>query len=273
MKIEMTKYVSVTEIQRMTTITVKATALALALLGAMVTQAFAEQATGAQDLVEVKAENFRGKPFYEVLFMNRNAEGPGGTGNYYNSLGLVFDESDEEMDARFRALDSAKLMEKYGGDGVRFNGPRRFVANRGTVMALKGGEKAMMGPIPMRVLGTFVAPDFDAFMAGTQAPYHETVSRRTFSLTFDAGAEVYELVSPEGAVFTMFSSSLRIDPNNTIDRLPTLGERLSLPDGWKYRVRTLEKEMVLSGTYDSDPPNSIVLDQLENNYQRNRVDF
>ena len=52
--------------------------------------------------------------------------------------------------------------------------------------------------------------------------------------------------------------------------LPSLGERLSLPQGWKFRVRKLEKELVQKATYDSDPPNTIVLDQFENNYQRNR---
>lgn len=128
----------------------------------------------------------------------------------------------------------------------------------------------MMGPIPTHVYGTFVVPDFDAFIAGTQAPYHESVSKRSTTFYFDAGEEVYELVSPKGAVFTMFSASLIVDPNNTLDNLPTLGERLSLPEGWKFRVRKLEKELVLEATYDADPPNTIVLDEFENNYQRNR---
>jgi hypothetical protein len=255
----------------------KAIALALALLGAM-PLVFAEQASaqqskpadGLQNPFLVQAENWRGKPHYEVLFMNRNAEGPGGAGNYYNSLGLSFDVSNEEMDARFRALDPEKLKQEYGGDAVRFNGPRRFLVNRFSAQAFDGGEKFMMGPIPMYVYGTFVVPDFDAFIGGKQAPYRETVSKRSTTFYYDPGEEVYELVSPEGAVFTMFSSSLRVDPNNTIDKLPTLGERQSLPEGWQFRVRTLDKELVLVATYDSDPPNTIVLDEFENNYQRNR---
>ncbi len=69
----------------------------------------------------------------------------------------------------------------------------------------------------------------------------------------------------------MFSLSLRIDPNNTLENLPTLGKRLTLPPGWTYRVRTLDKDLALSSTYDANPPNSIVLDQFENNYQHNIV--
>ncbi|HSP36905.1 MAG TPA: hypothetical protein VLR26_04045, partial [Frankiaceae bacterium] len=88
---------------------------------------------------------------------------------------------------------------------------------------------------------------------------------------FEAGSEVYELVSPEGIVFVMQSASLRVDPGNTVDKLPTLGERLALPEGWTYRARTLENELVMRTTYDSDPPNTVMFDELENNYQRLRI--
>ena len=224
-----------------------------------------------KDPVQVEGENQRGQAHYEVLIMNRNAKGPGGSGHYYNSLGLSFDATNEEMDARFRALDPEKLKQEYGGDGVPFNGPRRFLANRYRGEAFEGGKKYMMGTIPTHVYGTFVVPDFDAFISGTQVPYKESVSKRSTTFIFDAGQEVYELVSPEGAVFTMFSASLRVAPNNTIDKLPTLGKRLSLPKGWIFRVRKLEKDLVLTATYDSDPPNTIVFDEFENNYQRNRT--
>jgi hypothetical protein len=70
-------------------------------------------------------------------------------------------------------------------------------------------------------------------------------------------------------VYTMFSLSLKVDPNNTIENLPTLGKRLTLPAGWKYRTRTLDKDLVLSSRFDADPPNTVVLDQFEGNYQYN----
>jgi hypothetical protein len=79
------------------------------------------------------------------------------------------------------------------------------------------------------------------------------------------------LVTPEGEVYTMFSLSLKVDPNNTIENLPTRAKRLTLPTGWTYRVRTLDNDLALSSTYDANPPNSIVLDQFENNYQHNTV--
>jgi hypothetical protein len=220
--------------------------------------------------VLVSGDNWHGKHHAEVLIMNRDADGPGGAGNYYNSLGVADDVSDEEFDARFRALDPEKLRKEYCGDAVRFNGPRRFLADRFTAEAFAGGKLSMLGPIPMHLYGTFVAPDFDAFIAGKQTPYVEAVSRRTTTWFFEAGAEVYELVSPEGIVFVMQSASLGVNPGNTVDKLPALGERLALPQGWAYRARTLEKELVMRATYDDDPPNTIVLDEFENNYQRVR---
>jgi hypothetical protein len=255
----------------MTTMSVKAIALALALAlpGAM-TPAFAQQEVALKDPVQVEIENWRGRAFYEILFLNRQADGSG-AGVYHNSLGLDLEASDEVMDARFRALEADTLMKTYGGDGVIFNGPRRLVANSITgIIAWDGGKETVIGTIPFRVLGLFETPDLDKAATGEMPAYHVLTSKRTNSFRFNAGETVYELITPEGAVYTMFSLSLRIDPNNTIENLPTLGDRLKkLPEGWKFRSRKLDKEMILTSTVDSEPPNTIVLDELVGNYQYN----
>ena len=221
--------------------------------------------------VLVSGDHGHGRHHCEVLIMNRDADGPGASGHYYNSLGVVDDVSDEDFDARFLALDPEKLRKEHGGDGVRFNGPRRFLADRFEGEAFDRGKISILGPIPMYLYGTFVVPDFDAFIAGKQTSYRASVSKRTTTWFFEAGSEVYELVSPEGIVFVIQSASLRVHPDNTVDRLPTLGERLALPEGWTFRTRTLENELVMRSVYDSDPPNTVVLDEPENNYQRLRT--
>jgi hypothetical protein len=121
-----------------------------------------------------------------------------------------------------------------------------------------------------QMVGVFETPDLAKAAAGEPPAYHVLTSKRTNSFNFNAGETVYELITPEGAVYTMFSLSLKIDPKNTIENLPTLGERLKkLPEGWKFRSRKLDKEMILSCTADSEPPNTIVLDELVGNYQYN----
>jgi hypothetical protein len=256
--------------------TMKIFAPALALALAFAQQAVAQQSKPATLLpapcpVEVvKGDNWRGKPHYEVLFMNRDAKGPGGSGNYYNSLGQSFTASNAEMDARFRAIDPVKLKKEYGSDGIRFNGPRRFMANGYSGLAFDGCKQRVFDSIPMFLYGTFFVPDFDAFIIGKVITYRETVSKRTSTFYYNAGEQVYELITPKGVVYTMFSASLKVDPNNTVDRLPMLAERLKLPEGWKFRVRTLEKDLALSSAHDSVTPNTVVFDDFENNYQINR---
>lgn len=216
----------------------------------------------------VKADNWRGNAFYEILFMSRQANGSG-IGNYYNSIGNTFDVPNEVVDARFKALSAETLKKEYGGDGVFFNGPRRFVANGVSGMAFDSCKKRVMGTIPFYVFGTFEVPSFSDFVSGSPVAYKVLTSRRTNTFSFKAGEQVHELITPEGAVYTMFSLSLKVDPNNTIENLPTLGKRLTLPKGWTYRMRKLDKDMVLSSSYDANPPNTIVLDQFEGNYQFN----
>lgn len=232
----------------------------------------AKPAAGLADPCPVKGDrSWRGNAFYEILFMNRAASGPGGIGNYYNSIGDKFDVSNEVVDARFRALDAETLKKEYGSDGVRFNGPRRFVANGFSGIAFDGCKKRVIDSIPFALYGTFETPSFEGFLTGKEPAYHVLVSKRTNTFYFNAGEQVYELVTPEGEVYTMFSLSLRVDPKNSIESLATLGKRLTLPKGWTYRVRKLDKDLALVSTYDANPPNTIVLDQFEDNYQHNTV--
>ena len=49
----------------------------------------------------------------------------------------------------------------------------------------------------------------------------------------------------------------------SIDTLPSLGERLSLPDGWTFRQRTLDDELKIdtTGRYAT-----VLQDEFENTY-------
>lgn len=220
------------------------------------------------DPCPIKAENWRGKAFYEILFMFRQPDGAG-IGNYFNSLSNTLPEPNDVMDARFRALDGETLKKEFGGDGVFFNGPRRLVANTITGMSWDGCKQRVIAGIPLNLDGVFEVPSLEKFVSGSMPTYRPMVSKRTSAMIFNAGETVYELITPEGAVYTMFSLSLKVDPENTIENLPTLGKRLTLPSGWQFRSRKLDQEMVLTATADSNPPNTVVLDQFEGNYQFN----
>ena len=66
--------------------------------------------------------------------------------------------------------------------------------------------------------------------------------RRSSATTPGAGSRgrlVYELVAPGGDVYVMQAYAQILDPNLTIGKLRTLGRRLDLPAGWRYRARRL----------------------------------
>lgn len=217
--------------------------------------------------VTISAGNLRGVHHGEVLALTKDPDGSGGSGVYYNSLGVADGLSNEEFDERFQALDPEQLKEQLGGDVIRFNGPRRSMMSRCTAVAFDGGKTHMIGGLPMHLYGVFVVPDLSAFSSGTQAPYTEFVSKRSTTWFFDAGEEVYELVSPTGSVYVMQSASLMVDPGNTVDRLAGLGERQSRPEGWTFRARTLEAELEVRADAHEHPA-MVVLDEFENNFQR-----
>lgn len=252
-----------------------AAAMVVAVASAPASQAIAQTtaapppSTDLKDPCEVRALNWRGRAFYEVLFMNRVAGGPGGSGNYFNSIGSPLEAPGEVTDARFRELNAEALRREFGSDGVFFNGPRRFVANGVTGIAYNNCAPRVMNSITFYLYGTFEVPNLEAFVTTAPPAYRPLVSKRTNTFIFNAGEQVHELITPEGEVYTMFSLSLKVDPANSLERLATLGERLTLPAGWRYRVRTLDRELTLSSSYDANPPNTIVLDQFQGNYQHN----
>ena len=80
---------------------------------------------------------------------------------------------------------------------------------------------------------------------------------------FDAGKSLYELVDPDGRAFVMQARCVGVDSGMTEESLATLGERLALPEGWLYRSRVLDSELVID---TSATLATVVQDEFENTY-------
>lgn len=217
--------------------------------------------------VPVEAENLHGVHHAEIIVFTRDTDGPGPTGLVDNTLGLTDQVSDAEFDAEFRALDPDQLKVHFHGDAVWMNGPRSALMDSFTASVLEDGKITMVGEIPMRTVATLSIPNLDEFLGGKRPPYTETTVGRSTEWVFKRGSEVYQLVSPTGGIYTMRSASQHVDPSMTVDKLAALGERLQLPDGWKYQARTLEEDLVVRAQRGGAEA-LIVLDEYENNYQR-----
>ena len=209
--------------------------------------------------VSVHLRDLRGKPHAEVVIIKRDAQGLGAVGICYNTLSLPGPVSDEQ----FRALDASALKAEFGGDGIWLNGPRRAQMDEASAEVLDGGEVTSVGGIPMQTVAKVRVPDVRMF-AGKRPAYTDTEVERSTTWVFRAGWPVHELIAPSGSVYAMQSASLIRDPD-LAEQLPNLGERLQTPDGWTYRVRTLDQDLVVQAR---DGVAHVVLDEFENNYQR-----
>ena len=209
--------------------------------------------------VSVRLRDLRGKPHAEVVIIKRDTEGLGAVGICYNTLSLPDRLSDEQ----FRALDADALKAEFGGDGIWLNGPRRAQMDEASAEVLDSGRITSVGGIPMQTVAKVRVPDVRMF-AGKRPAYTDTEVERSTTWVFRAGWPVHELVAPSGSVYAMQSASLIRDPD-LAEQLPNLGERLQTPDGWTYRVRTLDQDLVVQAR---DGVAHVVLDEFENNYQR-----
>ena len=203
--------------------------------------------------------DLRGKPHAEVVIIKRDSEGLGAVGICYNTLSLPDRLSDEQ----FRALNADALKAEFGGDGIWLNGPRRAQMDEASAEVLDDGRITSLGGIPMQTVANVRIPDVRMF-AGRRPAYTETEVERSTTWVFHAGQPVHELIAPNGSVYAMQSASLIKDPN-LAEQLPNLGERLQMPDGWAYRVRMPDHDLVVQAR---DGVAHVVLDEFENNYQR-----
>lgn len=74
---------------------------------------------------------------------------------------------------------------------------------------------------------------------------------------------MHELVNPDGLAYVMQAYCVGVDPSLAEADLPGLGERLALPDGWTFRTRTLDEELIVDTTAIIA---TVLQDELENTY-------
>ncbi len=156
-------------------------------------------------------------------------------------------------------VDAASVAAEHGCTMVVKNGPRYW-----TLDSIERGqtgefELARFAGLDMARIASVRVP-LDA--VGSRAYRESSVDRRAL-FAFDAGSAVYELVDPAGAVFVMQSYCISVDPTLTASTLAALGERLALPDGWTFRSRLLDRELVV----DTRSTQAVVVqDELQNSY-------
>jgi hypothetical protein len=194
--------------------------------------------------------NLSGKRYGEVLLVTPGEAGPQAT--VYNSFPL-----NDCPDELWSALDAKAIATENGAATALLNGPRYWLMN--------SIEKVAQGP---RMIKNFGGIDMllqaTVLLSGLNPePYTANQVHRHTVFTFDAGEEVFELQDPAFRRWVMQTWSQIVDPNLSRADLPGLGDRLNLPDGWTYQVRTLTSPLRIDTTTHAA---MVLQDDLKNSY-------
>ncbi len=158
----------------------------------------------------------------------------------------------------WNAFDAGELAKERGATVVLLNGPRYFLMD--SVTATPGRVRSFHGEKMRRVATIPIHSAADL----ARTPYTDRVVKRRNTWTWNRGRVVYELVAPGGDVYVMQAYAQIVDPKQRIGKLRSLGSRLDLPPGWRYRVRRLRAELNVKPIKGNA---TIVQDELQNTYQ------
>ncbi len=157
------------------------------------------------------------------------------------------------------ALDAEAIARELGAVAVKLNGPRYWMLDG------LGQKVAVVDPV-LTEFGGLAMRRIAVVQLGADPrsePYTLRHVDRGAVFFFDAGKPVHELVDPDGAAYVMQAYCVGVDPTLTEADLAGLGDRLGLPDGWSYRSRVLDEELVVDTSHTVA---TVVQDELENTY-------
>ncbi len=160
--------------------------------------------------------------------------------------------------AAWEQLDAVAIQEELEASTVMLNGPRYFIMDAAEGDTDPNAPVKTFGSLEMRRLATFTLDLANA----TDSPYTERTIDRNSEFVFYSGALVFELVSPDGGAYVMQSYAHIVDDTLTLADLPSLGDRLEVPEGWQYRSRTLDADIAIVSIGAAH----VVQDELKNTY-------
>lgn len=159
----------------------------------------------------------------------------------------------------WKTLVPETIAQELGALIVKLNGPRYWVLDG------LGSKSAPIEPV-LREFNGLLMRRIAVLELGrnpVQVPYTIRKVDRRVIMFFDAGSPVYELVDPGGLVYVMQAYCTGVDLTLGEKDLAGLGGRLSLPEGWKFRTRTLNEELVVDTSHSLA---TVLQDELENTY-------
>jgi hypothetical protein len=152
------------------------------------------------------------------------------------------DSRDSAPKALAQSVDPKRVAKQYQALVAAISPPRYWtldwLSDRiGAVRNFEGLDAVWMG--------NSLAPRPAAETKSASPGYHTTLVARTAVEGFKKGSQIYLLDDPKGRTWVMVAYTDKNSPGLTIDKLASLGSVLKLPQGWKFRAATLDKELIL----------------------------
>ncbi|WP_327327499.1 hypothetical protein OG735_36960 [Streptomyces sp. NBC_01210] len=175
----------------------------------------------------------------------------------YNTFGL-----NDCPPEQWNALDPRALAEQFQVPMVFLNGPRFWTIDE--VTTFQWGDTAMFDGLEARWVAEVRIPaEIDLTGATARKFYVDSTVKRDTEYVLSSGKPVHELIAPGDRTYVLQAYSHTVDDSQTMESLATLGRRLRLPQGWRYRVHTPENDLLVR-TVAGDA--HVVQDELENTY-------
>jgi hypothetical protein len=171
----------------------------------------------------------------------------------YNSY--VLNECPQDL---WDQLSSEEIAAEFGAVMAVLNGPRYWLMDGIGKVDNIAAQLNDFGGIKMNRVASIT---LDGPLE--RAPYREVSVNRGSIWFFDAGKEVFELRSADNKTYIMQAYCTGVDPSMSLDTLASLGERLSLPEGWTYSSRVLKDELKIDTTGSLA---TVLQDEFENTY-------
>lgn len=156
-------------------------------------------------------------------------------------------------------VDPEALKKQYEVMGVFKNGPRFWCYD--WIELPVGAERDFNGLKARWMAQVNLQKGFGKEKGATF--YKPTTVARKSTQGYAKGQTVFILDDPEGTPWVMQAYCHIVDKNLKWADLKTLGEKLKLPTGWKYRVTVLDKDLTISAVNGLA---RIVQDDLESTY-------
>lgn len=206
--------------------------------------------------VTLVKENARGTVWCEIIPMTGTQ--PNVVMQIYTSTGV--DNCTEERSA---ALDMTKLAADLGVEKVVMNPGRYWAFDR--VTAFTAGEVVDFNGIKAKWGATMTPQDVAAIVGGK--PYSVGKIKRDTEWFYKKGKPAYLLRTPEGKVWVLQVFTKDKDKTMSMETMDQLGSKLQLPEGWKFEVKMLDKDLSLQPRRVADGEAYIMRDNLGNTYQ------